>query len=268
MSQNGRPDDGTDATGFYNAEFFVDLKPYNEWRGFHNKDELINKMNAELSEIPGLNFNFSQNIEDNVEEAVTGVKGELAVKLFGEDLDVLEKKAAEIQDVMSKIKGIVDLSTFTETGEPQVEVHIDRAKSARYGLNVRMWMMWWRRRSAARRSRSCWTAKSRFDVVARLLPDSRSDVEQIRNIALSTPDDQRIPLSQVADVQYGARRFVRLSRGESALYRHQIRRTRARYRRRSQGGAGQGAAGRPTADELLHRPGAASSRACSGRRRD
>jgi len=133
VSQSGRPDDGTDATGFYNAEFLADLKPYDHWQGFRNKDELVNKMSAELNTIPGVGFNFSQNIEDNVEEAVTGVKGELAVKLFGEDLNVLEKKAAEIQDVMSRIKGVVDLSTFTETGEPQIEVRADRHRIAPAG---------------------------------------------------------------------------------------------------------------------------------------
>jgi heavy metal efflux system protein len=215
-SQNGRPDDGTDATGFYNAEFFVDLKPYSEWKGFRNKDELINKMNAELSEIPGVNFNFSQNIEDNVEEAVTGVKGELAVKLFGEDLNVLEKKAAEIQDVMSKIKGVVDLSTFTETGEPQIEVTADRAKLARYGLNVSDVDDVVETAIGGKAFTQLLDGEKRFDVVARLLPDSRSDVDQIRNITLSTADDLRIPLSQVANVQ--------LKRGASFVYREGNRR--------------------------------------------
>src|SRR5689334_7683411 len=103
VSQLGRPDDGTDATGFYNAEFLVDLKPYNQWRGYRTKEELIDKMNAELAQLPAISFNFSQNIEDNVEEAVTGVKGELAVKLFGDDLDTLEKKADAIQRVLAGV---------------------------------------------------------------------------------------------------------------------------------------------------------------------
>jgi cobalt-zinc-cadmium resistance protein CzcA len=216
VSQSGRPDDGTDATGFYNAEFLVDLKPYNEWQGFHSKDELINKMNAELSQIPGVDFNFSQNIEDNVEEAVTGVKGELAVKLFGEDLTVLEKKAAQIQEVMSKIRGVVDLSTFTETGEPQIEVQIDRDRIGRYGISVQDVDDVVETAIGGKPFTQLLDGEKRFDVVARLAPESRRDVDQIRNIALSTPDDQRIPLSQAAD--------VRMVRGAAFVYREGNRR--------------------------------------------
>jgi cobalt-zinc-cadmium resistance protein CzcA len=216
VSQSGRPDDGTDATGFYNAEFLVDLKPYDQWRGFRNKDELISKMSAELNEIPGVSFNFSQNIEDNVEEAVTGVKGELAVKLFGEDLNVLEKKAAEIQDVMSKIRGVVDLSTFTETGEPQIEVRADRDRIARYGLNVQDVDDAVETAIGGKAITQLLDGEKKFDVVVRLQPESRRDVDEIRNISLSTPDDQRIPLAQVAD--------VRLVRGASFVYREGNRR--------------------------------------------
>jgi cobalt-zinc-cadmium resistance protein CzcA len=212
----GRLDDGTDATGFYNAEFFVDLKPYNEWRGFRNKDALIDKMNAELTQIPGVSFNFSQNIEDNVEEAVTGIKGELAVKLFGDDLDTLEKKAAEIQDVMSRVSGVVDLTTFTETGEPQIEVRPDRAKIARYGLNVQDVDDVVNTAIGGQAFTQMLEGERKFDIVARFQRSSRSDVGQIRNIAVSTPDDQRIPLSQLAD--------VRLVRGAAFIYREANRR--------------------------------------------
>ena len=216
LSQSGRPDDGTDATGFYNAEFFVDLKPYNEWRGFRNKDELINKMNAELMQIPGISFNFSQNIEDNVEEAVTGIKGELAVKLFGDDLDTLEKKAAEVQNVMSHIPGIVDLTTFTETGEPQIQVQPVRTRIARYGLNIQDVEDVVNTAIGGQAFTQLLDGERKFDVVARLQRANRSDVEQIRNINVSTPDDQRIPLAQLAN--------VRLVRGAAFVYREANRR--------------------------------------------
>jgi len=136
QSQIGRPDDAEDVTGYDNSESLVNLKPYDQWRGYANKDALIRAMSKRLNEIPGISFNFSQNIEDNVEEAITGVKGELALKLFGDNLDVLEKKSDEIRKVMAKIPGVVDLSVFKETGEPQVQVVVDRAKCARYGLNT------------------------------------------------------------------------------------------------------------------------------------
>ena len=216
VSQLGRPDDGSDSTGFYNAEFFVDLKPQSEWVGYGNKDELIDKMNGQLTQVPGISFNFSQNIEDNVEEAVTGVKGELAVKLFGDDLDVLAKKAAEIQAVMAKIPGVVDLATFTETGEPQVRVTPDRDKIARYGLNISDVQNVVSTAIGGTAVTQVLEGEKAFDVVARLTPDSRDNVDAIRNIEVSTPDGQLIPLSQLAD--------VRIARGASFIYREGHRR--------------------------------------------
>ncbi len=211
VSQLGRPDDGTDATGFYNAEFLVDLKDRSQWRGFKSKDELVDRMNDRLSQIPGVSFNFSQNIEDNVEEAVTGVKGELAVKLFGDDLDTLESKAQEIQSVMAAIPGVVDLDTFKETGEPQVQVRVDRAKIARYGINVQDVQDVVETAIGGKAVTQLLDGEKRFDVVTRFSPEARCDVEQIRNITVSTPDDQRIPLAQLAD--------IRTERGAAFIYR-------------------------------------------------
>jgi len=216
VSQLGRPDDGTDATGFYNAEFLVNLKNYDTWKDFGNKDALIEKMNAELTKIPGVGFNFSQNIEDNVEEAVTGVKGELAVKLFGSDLDLLTKKAAEIQAVMSKIKGVVDLDTFDETGEPQIQVRIDRAKVARYNCNVQDVQDVVATAIGGQAFTQLLEGEKRFDVVARLDREHRRDIEQIRNISVSTPDGFRIPLSQLASIT--------VARGAAFIYREANRR--------------------------------------------
>jgi heavy metal efflux system protein len=215
-SQIGRPDDGTDVTGFYNQEFFVDLKPASEWKGYRTKEELIAAMNQELSQIPGLAFNFSQNIEDNVEEAVTGVKGELAVKLFGDDLDTLTKKAAAIQAQLATVPGVVDLTTFFETGEPQVIVKIDRAKASRYGLNVSDLQDTVQTAVGGQAQTQVLEGERRFDLVARLPHDVRHSVEEIRNITVTTPDDQRIPLSEVADVH--------TQRGAAFIYRESGRR--------------------------------------------
>src|SRR6202046_477658 len=137
-SQVGRPDDGTDNTGFFNTEYFVDLKPKEEWRSvFHqNKDELIAAMQRELDKIPGVDWGFSQPIEDNMEEAVSGVKGELATKIYGDDLKVLEDKAAQIVDIMHSIQGIQDLGIIRVLGQPNINFEVDRQQAARYQINV------------------------------------------------------------------------------------------------------------------------------------
>src|SRR6202041_2885629 len=137
-SQVGRPDDGTDTTGFFNVEFFVDLKKKEDWRPvFHeNKDELIAAMGRELDKIPGVVWGFSQPIEDNMEEAVSGVKGALATKIYGDDLKVLEEKGDEIVNIMRHINGIEDLGVFRVLGQPNLNVTVDRAAAARYQINV------------------------------------------------------------------------------------------------------------------------------------
>jgi len=137
-SQVGRPDDGTDTTGFFNTEYFVDLKPKEEWRPvFHkDKDELITAMNRELEKIPGVTWGFSQPIEDNMEEAVSGVKGELAVKIYGDDLELLEGKADQIVSIMRNIQGIEDLGVFRVLGQPNLLVQVDRGEAARHQINV------------------------------------------------------------------------------------------------------------------------------------
>ena len=137
-SQVGRPDDGTDTTGFFNTEYFVGLKPKEQWRpGFHqNKDELIAAMNRELEKIPGVIWNFSQPIADNMEEAVSGVKGQLATKVYGDDLKVLEDKAEQIVKIMRQVKGIEDLGVFRVLGQPNLNLTVDRGQAARYQINV------------------------------------------------------------------------------------------------------------------------------------
>ena len=133
VSQTGRPDDGTDTTGFFNTEYFVDLKPKEEWRPVfkQNKDELIGAMDRELGKIPGVGWNFSQPISDNVEEAVSGVKGELAVKIYGDDLKTLEEKGNEIVNVMTPIPGVADLGLFRVIGQPNLNYTVNREAAAR-----------------------------------------------------------------------------------------------------------------------------------------
>ena len=137
-SQTGRPDDGTDTTGFFNTEYFVDLKPKEQWRpAFHqNKEELIAAMNRELEKLPGVVWGFSQPIADNMEEAVSGVKGQLATKVYGDDLHVLEEKAEEIVGIMREVRGIEDLGVFRVIGQPNDNFIVDRQQAARYQINV------------------------------------------------------------------------------------------------------------------------------------
>src|SRR5712671_8110618 len=135
VSQHGRPDDGTDAAGFFNAEFFAPLKPVSEWSGAHDKDELTAQLLAKLQDkFPGVEFNFSQYLQDNVSEAVSGVKGENSIKLYGNDLQALTDTANKIKSVLSTVQGVTDLAVFTSLGQPTVQIDIDRAKAARYGL--------------------------------------------------------------------------------------------------------------------------------------
>src|SRR6185437_12500443 len=135
ISQHGRPDDGTDATGFFNAEFFVPLQPVDAWPSGVDKDKLTAQLTASLQEkFPGVEFNFSQYIQDNVEEAASGVKGENSVKLFGNELELLESTAEKIRDVLQTVPGITDLAVFNPLGQPTIRIDVDRARAARLGL--------------------------------------------------------------------------------------------------------------------------------------
>src|ERR1700739_3272101 len=138
VTQLGRPDDGTDTTGFFNTEYFVDLLPKDQWRPvFHqDKERLIAAMTRELEKIPGATWGFSQPISDNLEEAVSGVKGALAVKIYGDDLKTLEAKGDEIVAVMQNIRGVQDLGMFRILGQPNLNFEVDREQAARFGINV------------------------------------------------------------------------------------------------------------------------------------
>ncbi|HKV80323.1 MAG TPA: CusA/CzcA family heavy metal efflux RND transporter [Candidatus Sulfotelmatobacter sp.] len=213
VSQVGRPDDGSDASGFYNTEFFVDLLPREEWRSeFHGKkDELIAAMDKQLQQFPGADWNFSQPISDNVEEAVSGVKGELAVKLFGRDLKTLEQKADEMQAVMSRIPGVADLGTFQVRGQPNVNVNIDRTAADRFGINVADVQDAIETAVGGKAVTQILIGEQRFDMTVRYQPQYRRSVEDISNIRLLAPSGERVSLAQLSKIS--------LDDGASTIYR-------------------------------------------------
>ena len=202
-SQVGRPDDGTDTTGFFNTEYFVDLKPKEQWRpAFHqNKDELIASMNKELEKIPGVIWNFSQPIADNMEEAVSGVKGQLATKVYGDDLKVLEAKADEIVNIMRHIQGIQDLGVFRVLGQPNDNFRVNRQKAARYQLNVADVQDAINTAVGGNALTQVLQGEQRYDLVLRYLPKYRNTKESIENIRLLAPTGERVSLAQLCDIK-------------------------------------------------------------------
>ena len=202
-SQVGRPDDGTDTTGFFNTEFYVDLKPKEQWRPvFHqDKEELIVAMQRELDKIPGVVWNFSQPIADNMEEAVSGVKGELALKLFGSDLRTLEATAQEIMNVMRTVPGVEDLGLFRVIGQPNLNFTVDRAKAARYGINVSDVQDAIQTAVGGNAVSQVLQGEQRYDLVVRYLPEYRSTKEAIENIRLVASSGERVSLAQLCQVE-------------------------------------------------------------------
>jgi len=202
-SQVGRPDDGTDTTGFFNTEYFVDLKPKEEWRPiFHeNKDELIAAMQRELDKIPGVFWGFSQPIEDNMEEAVSGVKGELATKVYGDDLKTLENKADEIVGIMRQIPGIEDLGVFRVLGQPNLNVTVDRDAAARYQINVADVQDAIQTAVGGGALTQVLQGEARYDLVLRYLPQYRDTKEAIERIRLLSPTGERVSLVQLCKIQ-------------------------------------------------------------------
>jgi heavy metal efflux system protein len=219
VSQHGRPDDGTDATGFFNAEFFVPLKPFDTWPAGLDKEKLVDAMTKQLNdEFSGVDFNFSQYIEDNVEEAASGVKGENSIKLFGGDLEVLEKTANKIKEVMSTVPGVADLGIFESLGQPTVRIDVDRARAARYGLapgDVNTTVQAAIGGQAAGNLYEDGSDRN-FPIIVRLAPDYRKSLDAIRHITVGAPNPNGngvvpIPLTDVA--------AVKLTSGASFIYR-------------------------------------------------
>jgi cobalt-zinc-cadmium resistance protein CzcA len=202
VSQTGRPDDGTDTTGFFNTEYFVDLKPKKDWRPvFHqDKEALIAAMDKELTKFPGVIWNYSQPISDNMEEAVSGVKGELAVKLYGDDLRTLETKADEVQAQMATVKGIEDLGIFRVIGQPNLNYTVDRDAAARWGINVADVQDAVQTAVGANALTQVQQGEARYDVTLRYQQPYRDTPEAIENVRLLAPSGERVSLAQLTKV--------------------------------------------------------------------
>jgi cobalt-zinc-cadmium resistance protein CzcA len=214
-SQVGRPDDGTDTTGFFNTEYFVDLKPKAEWRPvFHkDKDELIAAMDRELSKTPGILWNFSQPIADNMEEAVSGVKGELAIKLYGDDLQLLEEKGDEVVNVMKGVPGVEDLGLFRVLGQPNLNISVDRQRAARFGINVADVQDAVETAVGGKAVSQVLQGEQRYDLVVRYQAPFRDNKEAIENIRLLAPSGERVSLAQLGKVE--------VRDGASEIYREE-----------------------------------------------
>ncbi len=213
VSQIGRPDDGMDPVDFCNSEFFVDLKPKEQWRPqFHqNKEELVAAMDREVRKIPGVIWGFTQPIADDMEEAVSGVKGQLAIKIYGEDLKTLEDKGAEVVNVMRPIRGVADVGMFRVIGQPNLNLAVDREAAARFQINVADVQDAIQTAVGGNTVGQILQGEQRYDLVARYLPRHRDTREAIENIRLLAPTGERVSLAQLCK--------IRMADGASTLYR-------------------------------------------------
>src|SRR5580698_10461747 len=216
-SELGRPDDGTDPTGFFNCEFYVGLKPYDDsiWKSgnIRNKAELIEDLQKQLTAFPGIIFNYTQPAEDAVDEALTGLKSALAVKVYGADLNVLQEKALEIKRRLSQIHGFTELTVVRELGQPSLIVQVDRDKIARYGINVADVEGVVQAAVGGQAATQVIQGEKLFDLVVRMKPEFRENAQQIANLLVGAPTGQQIPLSELADIREG--------NGASFIYREQ-----------------------------------------------
>jgi len=202
VSQVGRPDDGTDTTGFFNTEYYIDLLPKEEWRPVfrQDKEELIQAMDRELTKIPGALWNYSQPIADNMEEAVSGVKGQLAIKIYGDDLKTLEDTGQKILDVMRTVPGVSDLGLFRVIGQPNLEFAVDRAKAARFGINVTDVQDAIETAVGGKAVSQVLQGEQRYDLTVRYQPRYRGTKEAIENIRIVAPSGERVSLAQLCNV--------------------------------------------------------------------
>ena len=211
-SEHGRPDDGTDPTGFFNAEFYVGLKPYSEWHGaYHDKAQLIDAVAEKLKVFPGITFNYTQPAEDAVDEAETGLKSSLDVKVFGSDLAVLEQKGRAVKRIIDQVAGVKHVTVVQELGQPSLTIDIDRTKIARYGINVADINGLIEAAVGGSAATQVAQGERLFDLVVRLLPQYRETPEQIGNVLVATADGQRVPLRELADIKQ--------ANGASFIYR-------------------------------------------------
>ena len=211
-SELGRPDDGTDPTGFFNVEFYVGLKPYSQWRGaYHDKAGLIEAINRRLEGFPGIIFNYTQPAEDAVDEAETGLKSALAVKVYGPDLQMLEQKGKAIKDILEQVRGINEVTLVRELGQPSLTIDVDRAKIARYGLNISDINGLIQTAIGGDAATQVVQGEKQFDLIVRLDQQYRDNPEEIENIPVATSGGQQIPLKEFATIQ--------VENGASLIYR-------------------------------------------------
>jgi len=211
-SELGRPDDGTDPTGFFNVEFYVGLTPYSQWTGqYRNKAGLIEAINHKLEAFPGIIFNYTQPAEDAVDEAETGLKSALAVKVFGSNLQTLEQKGRAIKQILERVRGIRDVTLVQELGQPSLTIKIDRARIARYGLNVADINALIQTAIGGDVATQVVQEEKQFDLIVRLERQYRDNPEEIGNILVATPAGQQIPLKEFADIE--------VTNGASFIYR-------------------------------------------------
>ena len=203
----GRPDDGTDPTGFYNVEFYVGLRPYNDktWKSgsIHTKEQLTESVRHRLESYPGIIFNFTQPAEDAVDEALTGLKSALAVKVYGSNLNVLQENALKIKDALAKVPGFTELTVVRELGQPSLIVEADREKIARYGINVADVEAVVQAAVGGQAATQVIQGEKLFDLVVRMQPQYRSTSTEIGDLLVGTPSGQQIPLKQLADIRVG-----------------------------------------------------------------
>lgn len=201
MTQTGRPNDGTDATGFYNIELFVKMYPESEWKTGRTKEQLVDDMNKRLSVYPGIDFNFSQPISDNVEEAVSGVKGAIVAKVYGKDLRETERIAGEIYKTMKPIKGIADLGVIKNIGQPELQINIDEDRLARYGVAKDDVQSIVEMAIGGKAASQVYEEERKFNIVVRYEKPFRDNAEAIGNIKVPTDDGQMIPISELATIK-------------------------------------------------------------------
>jgi cobalt-zinc-cadmium resistance protein CzcA len=212
ISQNGRPNDGTDPTGFFNVEFFIDLYPKKDWKRGLSKEELIREMQNELTgNFPGIVFGFSQPISDNVQEAVSGVKGEMAIKIFGDNLERIEKMADSVRAIMETVEGVQDLGIFKSLGQPELRVELDREKIARYGASVAEANNIIEMAIGGKRVSTFYEGDRRFDIRVRYSPEFRKSEKEIGKLLVPCSNGTKIPLREIAT--------IKLQNGPAFIYR-------------------------------------------------
>lgn len=215
--QVGRPEDGTDPTGPFNSEYFIDLKPYSEWKSFKTKEDLEEAIRNKVKALfPKADINISQYIQDNLEEVTTGVKGENAVKIFGDDLEKLDKLAKEVAERLRKVQGIEDVGIFREIGQPNLVIRADRSRLSAYGLTVQDIMDVVSASLGDKEATQVIEGEKRFSLIVSFPDKYREDPSKIANIPIVLPDGSFIPLSAVADISFGT--------GASFIYREQYKR--------------------------------------------